>query len=68
MELEGPTGRGEVFDLDSLLHAVRYGLISFAFIRGFRPFRRKVLLALAVELEDQQEGARSLTWIVFCIP
>ena len=31
MELEGAAGGGEVFDLDSLLRALRYGLISFAF-------------------------------------
>ena len=56
MELEGAAGGGEVFELDSLLHAVRYGLISCAFTGGFSTFRRKIPLALAVELEGAAGG------------
>ena len=68
MELEGAAGGGEVFDVDSLLHAVRYGLISPAFTRGFHPFRRKVPLALAVWLEGAAGRGEVFVLDVFCMP
>ena len=43
-------------------------LISPAFTRGFRPFRRKVHLALAVDLEGAAGGGEVFDLDVFCMP
>ena len=67
MELEGAAGGGEVFDLDNLLHAVRYDLISFEFTRGSVPSDERSPWYWRWSWKVQQEGARSSTWIVFCV-